>query len=133
MINKEIHDALSFLLNCSLKDKTMMTQKENFDIIFTYIKKLEQNNEQLNAVNRFYKSTISRLINNEELSTGQSNLVAGLLKRWNMKDREKEIKYLMYLKSQLIKENKKELKQLREELIQLNKSKTLSKRGVKKC
>ena len=80
MINKEIHDALSFLLNCSLKDKTMVTQKENFDIIFTYIKKLEQNNEQLNAVNRFYKSTISRLVNNEELSTGQSNLVAGLLK-----------------------------------------------------
>ncbi len=50
-----------------------------------------------------------------------------------MKDREKEIKYLMYLKSQLIKENKKELKQLREELIQLNKNKTLSKRGDKKC
>lgn len=50
-----------------------------------------------------------------------------------MKDREKEIKYLMYLKSQLIKENKKELKQLREELIQLNKSKTLSKRGGNKC
>lgn len=49
-----------------------------------------------------------------------------------MKDREKEIKYLMYLKSQLIKENKKELKKLREELIQLNKSKTLSKRGCKK-
>lgn len=81
MINKDIHDALSFLLNCSLKDKTMITQKENFDIIFTYIKKLEQNNEQLNALNRFYKSTISRLVNNEELSTGQSNLVAGLLKR----------------------------------------------------
>lgn len=50
-----------------------------------------------------------------------------------MKDREKEIKYLMYLKSQLIKENKKELKQLREELIQLNKRKTLSKRGGNKC
>ena len=50
-----------------------------------------------------------------------------------MKDREKEIKHLMYLKSQLIKENKKELKQLREELIQLNKNKTLSKRGDKKC
>lgn len=80
MINKEVHDALSFLLNCSLKDKSMTTQKENFDIIFTYIKKLEQNNQQLNAVNRFYKSTISRLVNNEELSTGQSNLVAGLLK-----------------------------------------------------
>ena len=81
MINKDIHDALSFLLNCSLKDKSMTTQKENFDIIFTYIKKLEQNNQQLNAVNRFYKSIISRLVNNEELSTGQSNLVAGLLKR----------------------------------------------------
>lgn len=80
MINREVHDALSFLLNCSLKDKSMITQKENFDIIFTYIKKLEQNNQQLNAVNRFYKSTISRLVNNEELSTGQSNLVAGLLK-----------------------------------------------------
>ena len=80
MINKEVHDALSFLLNCSLKDKSMTTQKENFDIIFTYIKKLEQNNEQLNAVNRFYKSTISRLVNNEELSTGQSNLVVELLK-----------------------------------------------------
>ena len=47
MINKEVHDALSFLLNCSLKDKSMTTQKENFDIIFTYIKKLEQNNQQL--------------------------------------------------------------------------------------
>ena len=80
MINKEVHDALSFLLNCSLKDKSMTTQKENFDIIFTYIKKLEQNNQQLNAVNRFYKSTISRLVNNEELSTGQSNLVVELLK-----------------------------------------------------
>ena len=80
MINKEVHDALSFLLNCSLKDKSMTTQKDNFDIIFTYIKKLEQNNQQLNAVNRFYKSTISRLVNNEELSTGQSNLVVELLK-----------------------------------------------------
>lgn len=41
-----------------------------------------------------------------------------------MKDREKEIKYLMYLKSQLIKEQKKELKQLRAELLSLNKTKT---------
>ena len=42
-------------------------------------------------------------------------------------DREKEIKYLMYLKSQLIKEQKKELKQLRAELIQLNEEKSKSK------
>lgn len=32
------------------------------------------------------------------------------------RDREKEIKYLMYLKSQLIKQTKKELAELREEL-----------------
>lgn len=34
-----------------------------------------------------------------------------------MKDKEKEIKYLIYLKSQLIKQTKKELKQLKQELI----------------
>lgn len=32
------------------------------------------------------------------------------------RDREKEIKYLMYLKSQLIRQTKKELAELREEL-----------------
>ena len=32
------------------------------------------------------------------------------------RDREKEIKYLMYLKSQLIKQTKKELAELRNEL-----------------
>lgn len=42
-------------------------------------------------------------------------------------DREKEIKYLMYLKSQLIKEQKKELKRLREELNQYNEEKTKSR------
>ena len=37
-----------------------------------------------------------------------------------MKDREKEIKYLMYLKSEIIKQNKKELKKLKRELKKLN-------------
>ena len=37
-----------------------------------------------------------------------------------MKDREKEIKYLMYLKSEIIKQNKKELKELKRELKKLN-------------
>lgn len=45
-----------------------------------------------------------------------------------MKDREKEIKYLMYLKSQLIKETKKELKDLKQELNSLNATKTLKKK-----
>lgn len=45
-----------------------------------------------------------------------------------MKEREKEIKYLMYLKSQLIKETKKELKDLKQELNSLNAAKTLKKK-----
>lgn len=45
-------------------------------------------------------------------------------------DREKEIKYLMYLKNELIRETKKELKDLRNELDTLNNQKTLRrKRG----
>ena len=39
------------------------------------------------------------------------------------RDREKEIKRLMYVKSQLIKETKKEVKQLRLELNQMNSKK----------
>lgn len=38
-----------------------------------------------------------------------------------MKDREKEIKYLMYVKSELIRETKKELRDLKYELESLNK------------
>ena len=41
---------------------------------------------------------------------------------------KKEIKYLMYLKSQLIKETKKELKDLKQELNSLNAAKTLKKK-----
>ena len=45
-------------------------------------------------------------------------------------DREKEIKYLMYLKSELIRETKRELKELKIELNNLNNEKTLKrKRG----
>ncbi len=45
-----------------------------------------------------------------------------------MKDREKEIRYLMYLKSELIRETKRELKNLKTELDNLNKQKTLSRK-----
>lgn len=44
-----------------------------------------------------------------------------------MKDREKEIRYLMYLKSELIRQTKKELKDLKEELNSLNTAKTLKR------
>ena len=44
-----------------------------------------------------------------------------------MKDREKEIKNLMYLKSQLIKETKKEVKELQQELRHINGEKRLEK------
>lgn len=44
-----------------------------------------------------------------------------------MKDREKELKYLIYLKNVLIKEQKKELKNLRNELEDLKLEKTKSK------
>ena len=45
-----------------------------------------------------------------------------------MKNREKELKYLIYLKSQLIKETKKEIKQMQQEIDTLNGQKRLEKR-----
>ena len=48
-----------------------------------------------------------------------------------MKDREKEIKYLMYLKNELIKQTKKEIKELRAELNQINGYKVLEKKRGK--
>ena len=44
-----------------------------------------------------------------------------------MKDREKEIRYLMYLKAQLIKDTKKELQALRQELQTINGTKSLER------
>ena len=45
-----------------------------------------------------------------------------------MKDREKEIKYLMYVKSELIRETRRELRDLKYELESLNKQKTLNRK-----
>ena len=44
------------------------------------------------------------------------------------RDREKELKYLIYLKKELLKETKKELQQYRRELEQLGDNKVLRKR-----
>jgi hypothetical protein len=45
-----------------------------------------------------------------------------------MKDREKEIKYLIYLKGEIIREAKKEIKQLKRELESTKIPKTYRKR-----
>ncbi len=45
-----------------------------------------------------------------------------------MKDREKELKYLIYLRNEIIKQQKKELKILREELRQLTDKKYVKRK-----
>lgn len=45
-----------------------------------------------------------------------------------MKDREKEIKKLLYLKSEIIRQAKKEMRDLRLELDTINKQKTLERK-----
>lgn len=47
-------------------------------------------------------------------------------------DREKEIKHLMYLKSEIIKQKKKEMKALRDELNRIQGYKVLEKKRGKK-
>lgn len=49
-----------------------------------------------------------------------------------MKDREKEINYLLYLKNELIKQTKKEIKSLNEEKRMINGYKRLEKKRGKK-
>lgn len=48
-----------------------------------------------------------------------------------MKDKEKELKYLIYLKSELIRQTKKELRQLKVELQQEQKQKKLNEKHCK--
>lgn len=43
--------------------------------------------------------------------------------------REKELKYLMYLKNQLIKQTKKEIKEIQQEIDSINGQKRLEKRN----
>lgn len=46
-MNKEVSDALHMLLHCSLKDTEYDTQINQFNIVYKYINKLEQENKQL--------------------------------------------------------------------------------------
>lgn len=47
MIEKEVSDALHVLLHCALKDKEYETQKEQFNFVYDYIFKLENNWNEL--------------------------------------------------------------------------------------
>lgn len=49
-----------------------------------------------------------------------------------MKDREKEINYLIYLKNELIKATKKEIKELQQEKDQINGYKVLERKKSKR-
>ena len=40
-MNKEVNDALHFLLHCALKDKEFDTQKKQFFLVHSYITRLE--------------------------------------------------------------------------------------------
>ena len=46
-MNKEISDALYMLLHCALKDKEFETQKEQFDMVYNHIEKL---NNKINKI-----------------------------------------------------------------------------------
>lgn len=50
MIEKEVSDALHVLLHCALKDKEYETQKEQFNFVYDYIFKLENNWNELNKL-----------------------------------------------------------------------------------
>lgn len=49
MIEKEVSDALHVLLHCALKDKEYETQKEQFNFVYDYIFKLENNWNELKS------------------------------------------------------------------------------------
>lgn len=48
-----------------------------------------------------------------------------------MKDREKELRYLLYLKEQLLKETRKEIKEIHQELNMINGYKKLERKKRK--
>ena len=48
--NKEVNDALHMLLHCALKNTEYETQKQQFQIVNAYIKQLEEENKQLEAI-----------------------------------------------------------------------------------
>ena len=64
-MNKEISDALHFLLHCSLKAVGYETQREQFEFIYKYIENLEKENQslkkQLEKQNQKYKEVIDKL------------------------------------------------------------------------
>ena len=62
--NKEVSDALHMLLHCALKNTEFETQKQQFQIVNAYIKKLEKENEELRADNYELNNRITDLLEN---------------------------------------------------------------------
>lgn len=89
-IDKEVLDALHMLLNCSLKDKEFETQKEQFHIVYDYIKKLEEkvmyalgptNHEFALETKRNFKKIIKKNIDEDTYTIKRE-----LKKYWNNMD-----------------------------------------------
>lgn len=57
-MNKEISDALYMLLHCALKDKEFETQKEQFDMVYNHIEKL---NNKINKITHNLENSINSI------------------------------------------------------------------------
>ena len=62
-----VEDALCVLLHCSLKDTEYETQKEQFKIVYYYIKQLEKENKKLLIKNNEWESKIKNMFENIQL------------------------------------------------------------------
>ena len=62
--SKEASDALYMLWHCALKNTEFETQKQQFEIVNAYIKKLEKENEELRADNYELNNRITDLLEN---------------------------------------------------------------------
>lgn len=65
--SKFAEDALHMLLHCSLKDTEYETQKEQFKIVYYYIKQLEKENKKLLIKNNEWESKIKNMFENIQL------------------------------------------------------------------
>lgn len=77
--SKEVNDALHMLLHCALQDTEYETQKEQFDIVISYINKLEVDNSNYKAAalknDDYYKEVCNK---NKELEKENKKYIVKL-------------------------------------------------------
>ncbi len=78
---KEIADALYMLLNCSLKDTQCETQKEQFNIIYSYIIELEKHQNVLKEF-RDYLDDVNVSFTEFQLEWFKNNFLKPLLEKY---------------------------------------------------